>query len=53
MHDRLLHGQGPGRVPGTGGAASYGVDPAAENIREVEVHLIGKGKGGSRFIDDG
>ena len=47
------HGQGLGRVPGLGGAASDRADPVTENILEVGVHLISNGKGGGRVIDDG
>ena len=43
------HGPVPGGVPGPGGPAIYGVDTVAAGRREVEVHLVGGGKGGGGF----
>ena len=45
--------QGPGGVPGPGGAAFDEKATTAENRREVGVHLDGNGKGGGGFSDDG
>ena len=53
MGGRPPHGQGLGRVPGLGGAASNRAAPVAENILEVGVHLISNDKGGGRVIDNG
>ena len=44
-----LHGQGPGGVPGPGGAAFDGADPAASGRQEVGVHLGENIKGGGGF----
>ena len=38
-------GRALGGVPGPGGTTADGAAPAAETPREVEVHLVGGGKG--------
>ena len=46
-------GQGPGGVSYPGGNTAYGLAPAEDTRREVEIKLGNSGKGGGRIIDEG
>ena len=48
-----LHGQGPGGVSDPGGETSDVKYPTEGNGQDMEVHLVGGGKGSGGFPDNG